>query len=218
MATTEPRSEPSFQAVEPSVLSWLKRNRRVTAPLVILVVVGGFVALDWPHTASQPQLRSDFEAFAVQVRGDVQSCALEVEQTLSAYNQITAGVVNDRNTAIGLASQTALDCTPMGNSRVDELGTLQPPRSLAKYNLDVATTSFYAWCFPSAVDVAQDIQKLLSKPGNPAVLADVKLKLAQLSTLAAVAQHGFDAAANDLAMGSTVSFGLDGVRPGVLVG
>ena len=218
MATTEPRSEPSFQAVEPSVLNWLKRKRRVTAPLVILVVVGGIVALDWPHTASQPQLRSDFEAFAVQVRGDVQSCALEVEQTLSAYNQITAGVVNDRNTAIGLASQTALDCTPMGNSRVDELGALQPPRSLAKYKLDAATASLYLWCFPTSVDVAQDIEKLLSKPGDPALLADVKLKLAQLSTAAAVAQHGFDAAATDLSMGSTVSFGLDGVRPGVLVG
>ena len=208
----------SYDAVEPSLWRWLGRHRRVVAPLVVVVVAGSVLALDWPHSATTGQMRADFAQFATQMRVDVQSCSVEVEQTLSAYNQITAGAVNDRNTAIGIAIQTALDCTPMGNSRVDELGSLAAPRSLSKYHLDAASAQLYAWCFPAAVDLAQDVQKLLNKPGDAATLADVKLKLGELSVAAATAQHGFDLAASDLGLGSTVPFGLEGVRPGVLVG
>ncbi len=147
----------------------------------------------------------------------MQSCSVEVEETLSAYNQITAGVVRDRQTAKAIASQTALDCTPMGNSRIDDLGTLQPPSSLANYGLGAAAQQLYIWCFPTAVDVAQDIEHLMSSPGDPATLADVKARLAQISAAGANAQAAFNRAADTLVT-PPVDFGLDQVRASVLVG
>jgi len=198
-------------------LVWILTHRRVSIAAAVAVVVAIVAYVDWPHRATAGQLRSDFAQYATQVRGDVQSCSVEVEETLSAYNQITAGVVRDRQTAKAIASQTALDCTPMGNSRIDDLGTLQPPSSLASFALAAATQQLYVWCFPTAVDVAQDIEHLLSSPGDPATLADVKNRLSQISAAGTSAQARFNKTAGSLST-PPVDFGLDQVRASVLVG
>jgi hypothetical protein len=197
--------------------SWVLHHRKSSIAGAVVIVLGLVAVVDWPHRATPGQLRSDFAQYATQVRGDVQSCSVEVEETLSAYNQITAGVVRDRQTAEAIANQTALDCTPMGNSRIDDLGTLQPPSSLANFALGASTQQLYVWCFPTAVDVAQDIEHLLSSPGDPATLADVKTRLAQINSAGTVAQTVFDKAAGSLNT-PPVDFGLDQVRSSVLVG
>src|SRR5450432_1570204 len=191
--------------------SWVLHHRRISIAAGVAIVLALVAIVDWPHRATPGQLRSDFALYATQVRGDVQSCSVEVAETLSAYNHHTAGVVRDRQSAKAIASQTALDCTPMGNSRVDDLGTLQPPSSLASFGLGASTQQLYVWCFPTAVDVAQDIERLLSSPGDPATLADVKAKLAQINTAGGSAQNVFNRAAGSLAT-PPVDFGLDQVR------
>jgi hypothetical protein len=198
-------------------LTWMMAHRRISIAGAVVIVLALVAFVDWPHRATAGQLRSDFAQYATQVRGDVQSCSVEVEETLSAYNQITAGVVRDRQTAEAIASQTALDCTPMGNSRIDDLGTLQPPSSLANLTLGASTQGLYTWCYPAAVGVAQDIEHLMSSPGDPATLADVKARLAQMNTAAASAQNVFNQAAGTLNT-PPVDFGLDQVRASVLVG
>jgi hypothetical protein len=212
---TETSTQPSTSA-QPW-LAWLLVHRKVSIASAVIIVLALVAVVDWPHRATAGQLRSDFAQYATQVRGDVQSCSVEVEETLSAYNQITAGVVRDRQTAKAIASQTALDCTPMGNSRIDDLGTLQPPSSLANYALGASTQQLYVWCFPTAVDVAQDIEYLLSSPGDPATLADVKNRLAQISSAGTSAQMVFNKTAGSLST-PPVDFGLDQVRASVLVG
>lgn len=198
-------------------MAWILGHRKISIAGATVIVLALAAVVDWPHRATAGQLRSDFATYATQVRGDVQSCSVEVEETLSAYNQITAGIVRDRQTAEAIASQTALDCTPMGNSRIDDLGTLQPPSSLADFNLGASTQQLYLWCFPTAVDVAQDIEHLLSSPGEPATLADVKARLAQINTAGTSAQTAFNNAAGTLNT-PPVDFGLDQVRASVLVG
>jgi C4-dicarboxylate-specific signal transduction histidine kinase len=198
-------------------LAWILGHRKISTAGAAVIVLALVAVVDWPHRATAGQLRSDFAQYATQVRGDVQSCSVEVEESLSAYNQITAGVVRDRQTAEAIASQTALDCTPMGNSRIDDLGTLQPPSSLANFALGSSTQQLYVWCFPTAVDVAQDIEHLLSSPGDPATLADVKTRLAQINTAGTSAQTVFNNAAGSLNT-PPVDFGLDQVRSSVLVG
>jgi hypothetical protein len=198
-------------------LAWVLGHRKISIASVVVIVLALVAVVDWPHRATPGQLRSDFAQYATQVRGDLQSCSVEVTETLSAYNQITAGVVSDRQTAEAIASQTALDCTPMGNSRIDDLGTLQPPSSLANYGLGAATQQLYVWTFPAAVDVAQDIEHLMSSPGDPATLADVKARLTQMNTAGTSAQNAFNKAAGSLAT-PPVDFAVDQVRPSVLVG
>lgn len=200
-----------------TITEWVTRHRRVSAAGAIAVVVGLAAAVDWPHQAGAGDLRADFASYATQVNDDLQSCSLEVEQTISAYNQITAGVSNKRETAAGIASQTALDCTPLGSSAIEDLGTLQPPRSLARFGLDQGTQRLYSWCFSDGVDVAQDIEHLLTSPGDPTLLAKLRAQLSDMQVQAAAAQQLFDQTAASLGT-APVSFALDSVRPSVLVG
>ena len=105
----------------------------------------------------------------------------------------------------------------MGNSAIEDLGALQPPRSLARFHLDKATQRLYTWCFSDGVDVAQEIEQLMTSPGDPTLLAQLRARLSDMQTLAAAAQQSFDATAASLGAGP-VSFELDAVRPTVLVG
>jgi len=212
-----PSPSQSTEPATPAWLLWVIGHKKTSLALSLVLIAALLAVVDWPHRATQGELRTDFALYATQVRGDVQSCSVEVEQTLSAYNQIVAGVNTDRATARAIATQTALDCTPFGNSRIDDLGTIQTPSSLAAYSLAPATQQLYAWCFPGGVDVAQYIGHLLDKPGDPKLLAALKARLASMNVLATRAQSVFDEAAAALHM-PPVNFGLDEVRPGVLVG
>lgn len=200
-----------------TITAWVGSHRRASAAGAIVAVAGLAAFVDWPHPAGAGDLRNDFAAYATAVNGDLTSCSLEVEQTISAYNQITAGVSNKRETAAGIASQTALDCTPLGNSAIEDLGTLQPPRSLARFGLDQGTQRLYSWCFSDGVDVAQDIEKLLASPSDPTLRAKLRAQLSDMQIQAAAAQRLFDQTAASLGT-DPVSFELDSVRPGVLVG
>ncbi len=196
---------------------WFARHRKATVVAAAIVVLALAAIVDWPHRATAGDLRSDFATYATQVYGDVQSCSLEVEQTISAYNQITAGVSTQRETASAIAAQTALDCTPMGNSAIQDLGTLEPPRSLARFHLDAGAQRLYAWCFSDGVDVAQEIEHLLARPGDAALLARLHAELSDMQIQGTSAQQSFDRAAASLGA-APVSFALDAVRPSVLVG
>jgi hypothetical protein len=200
-----------------TITAWVARHRRASVAGAVVVLVGVAALVDWPHQADAGDLRVDFATYATQVDDDVTSCSLEVEQTLSAYNQIIAGVSNKRDTAAGIASQTALDCTPLGNSAIEDLGSLAPPRSLARYGLDQGTQRLYSWSFSDGVDVAQDVEKLLASPGDPTLLAHLRARLSDMQAQASAAQQLFDRTAASLGA-APVSFGLDSVRPGVLVG
>jgi hypothetical protein len=196
---------------------WVRAHPRWSVAGVVVLVLAFTAAADWPHRATQGQLQGDLQDYVTQARADVLSCGVEVEETLSAYNQITAGVSTDRSTAIGIADRAALDCTPAGNDKILDLAATQPPRSLAKYRLDLAAAQLYGWASADAVDAMQDVHALLVSPGDPARLADVNRRLGDMQQSAASAQGIFDRAA--AAVGSpSESLSLDAVRPGVLVG
>ena len=200
-----------------NVMPWITQHRKVSAAGGVVLALGLVAVADWPHQATQGQLQGDLQAYVTQLRADVLSCGVEVEETLSAYNQIMAGVSTDRNTAIGIADRAALDCTPAGNAKILDLAATQPPRSVASYHLDIGAAQLYGWASSDAVDAMQDVRQLLVSPGDPARLADLKQRLGDMQQRAAAAQGIFDKAATALGAPSE-SLSLDAVRPGVLVG
>jgi hypothetical protein len=196
---------------------WGRAHPRWSAAGVALLVVAFAAAADWPHRATAGQLRGDLQDYVTQARADVLSCGVEVEETLSAYNQIMAGVSADRKTAVGIADRAALDCTPAGNDKILDLAATQPPRSLATYRLELGAAQLYGWASTDAVDAMQDVHALLVSPGDPARLASVNQTLADMQQRAAAAQAIFDRAAAGVGAPAE-SLSLDPVRPGVLVG
>ncbi|MDT4939584.1 MAG: hypothetical protein QOG80_3255 [Pseudonocardiales bacterium] len=196
---------------------WITGHRRISTALVVAVVVALAALADWPHRATSGQLRADLESYVSQVRDDVLSCGTEVEDSLSAYNQILAGASTKRSVAEGIMSNAAVDCTPSGNAMILDLAALQPPRSLAKFDLDVGARELYAWASADGVDAVQDLHSLMVTPGDPVILGKVRALLADMQQRAGASQAIFDRAAK--AVGATaIPLGLDEVQPGVLVG
>jgi hypothetical protein len=204
-------------SVSTRIGGWVRAHRRWSVAGVVAVALALTAAADWPHRATRGQLQSDLADYVTQARADVLSCGVEVEETLSAYNQIMAGVSTNRDTALGIADRAALDCTPAGNDKILDLAATQPPRSLATYRLDLGAAQLYGWASADAVDAMQDIHALLVSPGDPARLADIKVRLADMQQRAAAAQGIFDRAASGVGAPAQ-SLSLDAIRPGVLVG
>ena len=196
---------------------WVRNHRRMSAAGVVVIVLALVALADWPHKATHGQLRADFESYVGQARGDVLSCGTEVQDALSAYNQIRAGVSTKVSVAKGIMNNAALDCTPSGNAMVLDLAALQPPRSLASFKLEVGTDQLYGWASSDAVDAMQQLHALLDSPGNPAILRQLRALLGDMQQRAAAAQSIYDRAAK--AVGAVSEpLGLDEVQPGVLVG
>jgi len=195
----------------------MKAHRRISIAIVVALALGLAAIADWPHRATHGQLRADFESYVTEVRDDVLSCGTEVEDSLSAYNQILAGASTQRTVAEGIVSNAALDCTPSGNAMILDLADLQPPRSLAQFTLDVGASQLYGWASSDGVDAMQALDSLLVTPGDPAVLGQVRALLADMQQRASAAQLIFDRAARALGA-ATEPLGLDEVQPGVLVG
>jgi hypothetical protein len=185
--------------------------------LVVAAVLAVVAIADWPHRATHGQLRSDFESYVGQVRSDVLSCGTEVEDSLSAYNQIRAGASTKVTLAKGIMNNAALDCTPSGNAMILDLAALQPPRSTAKFTLEVGANQLYGWASSDAVDAMHELNALLVSPGDPATLRRLRGLLADMQQRTAAAQAIFDRGAS--AVGAVSEpLGLDEVQPGVLVG
>lgn len=213
---TEPSLPPGSE-FGASMGLWVRRHRRWSTAGAVVVVLGLTAFVDWPHAATKGQLQQDLGAYVTQVRADVLSCGVEVEDSLSAYNQIRAGVSTERSVAIGIFDTTALDCTPAGNAKILDLGTLEPPRSLAQFRLDVAVQQLYGWAGTDSLTVMNDLKTLIRTPGDQATLNDVRTHLADMQQRATSAQSLFDSAAHTVGA-PPVELGLDVVRPEVLVG
>jgi hypothetical protein len=98
-----------------------------------------------------------------------------------------------------------------------DVTALQPPRSLARYHLEVGAAQLYGWASSDAVDAMQYLHALLVSPGDAARLAQLRNILADMQQRASAAQAVFDRAANAV-HAPTESLSLDAIRPGVLVG
>jgi hypothetical protein len=207
----------SIPAAQERAMTWVRAHPRWTVAAVVAVVLAFTAVADWPHQATRSQLQGDLADYVSQARADVLSCGVEVEESLSAYNEIMAGVSTDRETAMGIADRAALDCTPAGNDKILDLAATQPPRSLATYKLELGAAQLYGWASSDAVDALQDIHALIVSPGDPGHLADVRARLGDMQQRAAAAQAIFDRAAAGVG-GQGQSLSLDAIRPGVLVG
>jgi len=191
------------------------RRRRLLIAAIVLGVLGLAAVMDWPHQANTAGLRMDYTLFARKVHADIGSCAVGVRDTLSAYNQIQAGASTDRQTAVRIAKQAALDCTPAGNSQILDLSNLPAPRSLAGHPAGQAPPELIQWAYPTAVAACQDAAAALQ--GDRSVVPDLRNRLAELQRRGTAAQTALDTTAR--AVGATpISLGLQGIEPSALLG
>jgi hypothetical protein len=124
---------------------------------------------------SQAQRAADLNGFFADMKTDIESCAGGVGESLTALHAIESGTSHDVNTAIGVATYGASNCSPANSMALDDLTGYQVQESLSRFHLDRAVNGLLTWAFPDAQRVQNDVAAALRAHG--AARAAVTLRL-----------------------------------------
>lgn len=177
------------------------RARWVVAGVV--AVVGASLALDFGHSANRADRGSDLKALVSQVNTDVASCNSSVADSFTAYREVIGGRADERSAAEKIAADDEQYCTPVGNTDLYDLATLEVPGTLKAYNLQAALGQVVSWAYPNGAAAIDDIGRMLASSANTGARQDLQSRLAAMRQLAASADRSFSVAA--AALGVTVN-------------
>ncbi len=163
MQTT--RTDPPYIPIRSGGWASRRSPKWVFAAGAVLLAIGISVAL--VHRPSPGQRATDLRSFLHQLNTDVESCSGGVRESLYVLRQIDSGGSHDLPTALNVARTAAANCSPANSQLLEDLTTIQPPESLARYHLGRAVTALIDWSAPRAGRVAADVAAVLAKRGQP---------------------------------------------------
>ena len=168
--------------------------------------VGLFVAASVVFNIGRPERRTDragdLRALAAHLDADMRSCDSSARDSFTAYTDVMSGDTARRAAAEKLISDDEQYCTPVGNTDLYDLSTLEAPGTLRSYDLQPAVQALSSWAYPNAAAAISDVGTLLAHPGDAPARADLSQRLGQMATLSASADGAFRRAA--LALGTRV--------------
>lgn len=156
-----PRTDPPYVPIRKN--SWPVRHTPRWLIAVGVVLVAGAVLVGLAHKPSTAQRASDMRGFLTEVKGDMESCAGGVGESLRALALVQAGhnTSKDVGDTVSLAQQAGANCSPANNEEIDNLENYQVPESLDSFHLIGVVTNLINWAAPDAQDVMLDITRVL---------------------------------------------------------
>jgi hypothetical protein len=176
-------TEPPFVPLRTG--GWPSRRAPRWAFAAGAILLVGAVLVGLSHRPTSGERASDLRALISTLNTDIESCSGGVGDALRVLTVIETGRSHDVNTAIGLASLGAANCSPANNEELDDLTGVQVPESLDGYHLQAAVTALINWAAPDAATVQGDIATVLAdrgKPAEPAARSALREALAKLRT------------------------------------
>lgn len=128
---------------------------------------------DFPRKANVNDRAAQFKALQTEVWTDVQSCNAALSDSLTAVTEILNGSSKDLATAYSIVTQDEPNCSPVGNSDLLDLASINVPNLLRNYNVQPAITGLYTWAFPQAAYIILDFRGLLTNRHNVALARDI---------------------------------------------
>jgi hypothetical protein len=169
--------------------------------LGVAAVVIASVAVDVGHHATTGDRASDLRGFVNQVKSDLASCNASVRDSFAAYTEVVNGRPDERKAAEGIVSGDEPNCTPVANSDLYDLATLEAPGTLRSFGVQTATANLTSWAFPDAAAAISDLDQLLAHPGDQAAGQDLTRRMDDMARLDQSAERTFAAAASSLHTG-----------------
>ena len=125
---------------------------------------------------SRSQRATDLNSFLTDMKTDIGSCAAGVGDSLTALRAIESGSSHEVNTAIGIATYGANNCSPANSMPMDDLVGYQVHESLSGFHLDRAVNGLLTWAFPDAQRVQADVAAVLRAHGTARAAATARLQ------------------------------------------
>ena len=124
---------------------------------------------------SRSQRATDLNGFFTDMKTGIESCAGGVGESLTALRAIESGTSHDVNTAVGIATYGANNCSPANSMPIDDMAAYQVQESLSQFHLDRAVNGLLTWAFPYAQRVMLDVAAVLRADGTARAAATAKL-------------------------------------------
>jgi hypothetical protein len=179
----------------------LSRRSRYLALGVGLFVLGS-VVFNLGFSTTRADRAADLRVLVSHVASDVASCNSSVRDSLTAYTEVVAGHPSERSSAEKVVAGDEPYCTPVGNTDLYDLETLEVPGSLKAYNLQPALQDLSQWAYPTGATAMTDVGVLLAHPEDAAARTDLQSRLMRMRALDASAESAFSRAGT--ALGTSV--------------
>lgn len=178
----------------------LSRRSRYLALGAGLFVLGS-VVFNLGFSTSRGDRASDMRSLVSHVASDMAACNSSVRDSFTAYAEV-GGQPSERSAAEKVISGNQPYCTPVGNTDLFDLDTLEVPGTLRAYDLQPVLQALGQWAYPDGAAVMTDLDLLLVRPGDSPAKQDLGSHLAQMRAIAASARGAFNRAG--AALGTSV--------------
>ena len=175
----------------------ISRRSRYLAVGIGLFLLGSIV-FNIGFSTNRNDRASDLRSLVSQVSSDLASCHSSVTDSFAAYDDVVNGHPGDRKKAEKVINGNQPYCTPVGNTDLYDLDTLEVPGSLRDYNLQPAVQNLGQWAYPDASNLIGDLGALLANPGDYKARTDLQSQINQMASLNDSAVATFDGAARNL--------------------
>jgi hypothetical protein len=170
--------------------------------LGVAAVLAASIAFDVGHSATRGNRASDLRSLVSQVKTDLTSCNASAGDSFAAYTEVVGGRHDELGAAKSIIGGDQPYCTPVGNTDLYDLATLEVPGTLRTYNLQPAVQELSTWAYPDAAAAITDVGQMLAHPSDAGARQDLTARLNEMAQLDRSAQASFDRAA--AALGTSV--------------
>ena len=187
--TTAPAKAPLWQ-----------RHRGLLIVLVVLVIVLITVLSDLPVSTSRADDISAERSVMSEVNTDLAPCALAIHQAIGIWNLQAAHELTpaDRAPTPGLLSDDQTACSFTSENIYDLTTNIQVPGTAAGKDLGQVVATATLWTTSDALGAIEDVQTLMSDPGNTAARHSLAKEEGQLAADRATALSQEEAADHTL--------------------
>jgi hypothetical protein len=172
IAASSPKKAPIWQ-----------RHRGLAIAAVVFVILLITVLSDLPTSTSRADDITEERSVMSEMNTDLGPCALAVHQAVGIWNlQVThALTAAERAPTPGLLGDDQTACS-FTNENIYDLAGIQVPGTAAGKQLGQLVATVTLWTTSDSLRAIEDVQTLMSDPGNAAVLRNLSKEEAQLAT------------------------------------
>ena len=177
-----------------------QRRRGLLIALVVLVIVLITVLSDLPVSTSRADDISAERSVMSEVNSDLAPCALAIHQAIGIWNLQAAHELTpaDRAPTPGLLSDDQTACSFTSENIYDLTTNVQVPGTAAGKDLGQVVATATLWTTSDALGAIEDVQTLMSDPGNTAARHSLAKEEGQLAADRATALSQEEAADHTL--------------------
>jgi hypothetical protein len=164
------------------------------------VILALTVATDLTTRATPTGRRADFSGYTATIESDIGSCSAGLHDAVAAYRDARS---HKLSSAIAMSyDKDGISACSFTNSGIVDLGGLQPPDSLSRFNLTNVAADVGTWAYLDSFTTLQDLGAVMRSGASSRLVASFDAEAATTNRERQTIEGLVDAAQSSLGMKS----------------